>query len=390
MESADLMTHFSNTDDVYFPSNSDIEALVDELEGDDLVKALAHANVYLSAVKEDKAGIVSRFAFGQKWYNNAFQTIDTDRYGFSITGIRAEIDDISKLDNYLASNLGTTYNSLKHKPTIVSTASDRDPAGPKTLSVKYTVRRPSKVNILSKENCLFDLKIRNIGGNRYEFLCHPSRSGDGMVARDVVEFILDEIKARAISIDLYRLAPEESVKLFGEVEKDTAGEWRIRDVVALTVGTETGKTKTITAISSAVLHGFDLFNNPKIREMFPKEDYYYSAIEFTCYRTGAGVVGEEVGDCKVRINFKKNPKILEVDIKQHSMSSVFVPPALADEICSYYWARTYALYEQYLATTKGSGKLVTKTPAVSAPSGAPKPVAVTPPPDGASVPSGGE
>ncbi len=382
------MTHYSNTDDVYFPSTSDIEALVDELDGEDLNKALAHAGVYLSAFKEEKANIVGRFAFGQVWYNQAFQTIDPDKHGFSITGIRAIISDISKLDTYLTSNIGTTYKSLKHRPTILSTASAIEPSGPRTLSVKYTVRRPSRVNILSKEDCLFDLEIRNIGGHRYEFLCHPSRSGDGMVARDLIEFILDEIKAYAISIDLYKLTPEESVKLFGEIEKDTAGEWRVRDVVELTVGTETGKAKIVKTISSAVLHGSDLFNNSKIKSMFSKEDYYYSAIEFTCHRTGAGTVGEEIGDFKVRISFKRNPKILEVDIKQHSILGHLVPAALANTICSYYWARTYALYEQYLATTKGGGKLVAKTPAVSTPSAsAPEPTAVAPAPGGASATS---
>lgn len=351
-------------------TENDIDALVDQLGSKAVDILLASNGVHLYSTKESKADLISRFLFSQKWYNRAFSSLDPDERGFSVTGIRAVIDDLAKVRQWTEEAKGKELNKLSHHPRIIEVF---DRAGC-TLVVKitYTVVRPNRTACLRIEHGHIDVSLHHISNNRYEFRCNPLNSREGMVTRDVVGEIINGSNGRQINMDLEVLTPEQSVDLFNDIFDDKKGIWRVRDVCGLTVrspqNTERDMTKEeMRPISHAVLHGTKLNDHSVVKKLLGG-GYYFAAAEFWCFKPlEAGFKGLG-GELKVQINFKKKPEILEVNagkFRYGPNQDEQTPLNLeyAHEATDFYWNQTHELYNAILAEARSGTKRVKRSAA---------------------------
>lgn len=392
-----------NKEDLPFPGETDLHALVQTIDGRLLAELLATEGVYLLCNKQDKPDFLKRFAFGQNWYADAFRASDRTARGIaiSITGARAEINLLSEIETAgRAMENKVAVPSNKYQPRITKIYYGDPPArggtepGTIVLQVEYQVMKPAHTLMYSREHHSILIEATKIGTNLVEFRHNPNNSTDALVARDIITAVLQNLKKTPVSIDITALPLESRIELIDTILTPRDG-WQMRGVTELSVkkhddeedgvdgvdesggdessgGSRKLSEKDTKLLNSAVLHGENLREHTLVKK-FLEERYYFSSVEF--FATKLNEVGLD-GMVRVEISFKQTPRLLEisvgrtrVDLGTNQFEDVATSDAIAKKVGQYYWDKVYDLYHKISQKALSAGKRVVRkgaNPAASA------------------------
>jgi hypothetical protein len=350
-----------------FPSEADLGALVEELNGPTLRGLLAREGVYLLSKQQHHAGLLTRFVFGEAWYAQAFRAPVALGQGATLTGVRASASSATEVETTLRGLQGTPLRS-RYEPVVVRVFQR---GGVVMAQVDYTRVNPYLTTYYRRETHQVEMEVRVLPQG-VEFVALATASTDAMVVRDVALHVLDLLKQDADATDIRLLLPGDRVGLFDALFDDRrGGQWRVTDVHGLTIRNDEpirGSTEEklndekMKVLSSAVLNGSNLRDHELVAELLTK-GYFFSAAEFKAARFGENATHGEV---HVEVNFKQNPEVLvvtargmDVPVKGDgdSTETVAAPRDLAIEAITHYWSEVHRLHAAYSANRTGEKKV---------------------------------
>lgn len=101
-----------------FPRRSDVETLLEDGSYKEIVSIFAEQGVFLLGRKQIMPDLMTRFAFGEDFYERVFSTLSKATYGISITGLRVSMPSGINLLTFLQEQIESQQPEHKYEPKI--------------------------------------------------------------------------------------------------------------------------------------------------------------------------------------------------------------------------------------------------------------------------------
>ncbi|MBU0966843.1 MAG: hypothetical protein KKA54_10760 [Proteobacteria bacterium] len=343
-----------------FPRRSDVETLLEDGSYKEIVSIFAEQGVFLLGRKQIMPDLMTRFAFGEDFYERVFSTLSKATYGISITGLRVSMPSGINLLTFLQEQIESQQPEHKYEPKITQVFEQSKNV---LAKIQYTKLNPRFSEYRRRDIYQIEVSASKINEDEVEFRTYPKTSTDSLVARDVIIASLDKINCVPNSMDLEELPVQSRVDLFDQILRGTPGAiWRVDEVCGLTVRAGTPSSgadndsdveqsldeSDVRMLQSAILEGKNLRDHKIVQELL-NDEFYFSAATFWASKPG---VGGSLDQYKVRIEFKKKPQVLVVNVSDsrspnadnESWEFQDLSPNIGRETIEYFWNEVHLKY----------------------------------------------
>ncbi len=298
-----------------------------------------------------------------------------------MAGLRGKNTTVDKVVQ-AATQLRGRSIPTRHRPKIDQIIQQSQQLGVR-VGISYDKIRPFRTQMLRRETHRIELIIRGIDDTKdVEIVGFPSTATDALVVRDVATHILHSAKVDPVSTHLRDLAADLRIRLFDRIfSSRRPNQWRVEDVTSLTIrpnadrstdkdeGDQALGAAETRALSQAVLNGRGLRDQTIVKNLVDGGYHFASARMLVFHPSGLGIVGS----IDVEINFKRNPEVLWLSVRNKrvakvpddasdaskvSFESVPVEGEVASQVLEYYWREVHQVYADL--TTPVRGKAVNR------------------------------
>lgn len=337
-----------------FPRKTDIEALLEDGSYTKIREIFSEHGVFLLGKKQQMSEKMIRYAFGESFYKRAFSTLSRNAFGLSITGIRSTIPSEFDLLKSLKDQENKRYQDHKYDPHITHVIEQKDNI---LLKVQYTKINPRYTEFGRRDIFQIDIFVHRFSDDQIEFFSYPKTPSDQLIARDIVNSTLKTMNFPPISFDIEELPVKSRVDLFDQIlQGSSSSQWKVEEASGLTVRAGSSDSSEgealdddkVRMLQSAILEGSNLRDHQIVKDLL-NDDFYFSAANLWVYKSG---VGGSLDQYKVRIEFKKKPQILVVNVSdarspildKDSWEYKNVPDDKGLEVIRFFWDFAHSKY----------------------------------------------
>lgn len=291
-----------------FPTESDLAALVEDVEVKSFRRMMATRGVFAYGGRDAIAPFVARFAFPRSWYANIFERADlVDSGGVNVTGEWSLDVTVEQVRTAAGVLQGAELRS-KYSPKLTGSTEIVDGF---TTSVSYVRTRPHRARIFARDDLRVEIHVRRLTSGGVELFSYPRTTSDALVVRNVISKLLAEAKGTPVELDLERLPLASRISLFDSLKEAVrGGAWRFRDreVTGYRLRHERGDDDgdeeiTEEILRSATLEGKNLREHEFVVNLLEK-DYYFGGMKGWIYHPDPA---QFHGDVQVELSFKRKP-----------------------------------------------------------------------------------